>query len=399
MPQFAWKGIGLDGLDQSGVRAARSNKQLDALLLSENIALLNALVVTPYSQFRPIPVSVRTAFFDQMATLIEAGVYLDVALQVLAEQTTHVGFTKVIQDISVSVQEGSQLHEALEVYPQLFDSVMISVIKAGQEAGNLPSALRAIATYLAFREQFRSTIRKVCMLPAITCLFFALVASIIIGFIVPSFASLYQSAGKELPGSTQTLLWLSSWISISGFALLIPCGGALYGGIKLIKRSPKVARMHQNFLLNMPVIGHIIWYGNLLAYMQALSILTAGGVHVAPALQLALGALSMDSLHDIFMKVGKDVDRGKHVSRALQEHAGKFCGPSVIALIRIGEESGRLDRAFEQVVTVYQQRLEKTSSLVTTLVQPVLMIVLGLMITGLIFAVYVPIFNLSEVIS
>ena len=149
----------------------------------------------------------------------------------------------------------------------------------------------------------------------------------------------------------------------------------------------------------MPVIGHILWYGNLLAYMQALAILTAGGVHVAPALQLALGAISMNKLHTTFATVGCDVEKGMHVSRALNEHARAFCGPSVIALIRVGEESGRLDRAFEQVVVVYQQRLEKTSSLVTTLVQPLLMIVLGLMITGLIFAVYVPIFNLSEVIS
>ena len=214
MPQFAWKGIGLDGQDQKGVLTARSCKQLDALLLSKNIALLSASVIAPYGRLRPIPVSVRTAFFDQLATLIEAGVYLDAALEILAEQTTHVGFTKVIQDVSESVQEGSQLHEALEVYPDLFDSVMVNVVRSGEEAGNLPVALRSIATYLAFRDQFRSTIRRVCMLPAITCLFFGLVAGIIIGFIVPSFANLYQSAGKELPGTTQTLLWLSSWFSL-----------------------------------------------------------------------------------------------------------------------------------------------------------------------------------------
>ncbi len=399
MPQFAWKGIGLDGHDQKGMLTARSCKQLDTMLLNQNIALLEASVIAPYGRLRPISVSLKTTFFEQLATLIEAGVYLDAALLILAEQTTHVGFNKVIQDISSSIEEGSQLHEALAVYSGLFDVVIINVVRSGEEAGNLPVALRSIAKYLAFCEQFRSTMRRVCMLPAITCMFFALVAGIIIGFIVPSFASLYQSAGKELPGTTQTLLWLASWFTMSGLLLLIVCCLALYACIKMIKRSQKVVSAYERILLKTPVIGHIMWYGNLLSYMQALAILTAGGVHVSPALELALGAISMTELKNKFYAVWADVDRGKQVSRAVGIHVPTFCGPSVIALIRIGEESGRLDRAFEQVVAVYQQRLEKTSVLVTTLIQPLLMIVLGLMITGLIFAVYVPIFNLSEVVS
>lgn len=399
MPQFAWKGINLNGIDQKGVHVARTYKQLDTMLLSQNIALLEASVIPPYGRLSPISITLKTTFFDQIATLIEAGVYLDAAFEILAEQTTHVGFNKVIQDIRASIEEGSQLHEALAVYSGLFDVVIINVVRSGEEAGNLPVALRSIAKYLAFCEQFHSTIRRVCMLPGITCAFFALVAGIIIGFIVPSFASLYQSAGKELPGTTQTLLWLASWFTMSGLLLLMVCCAVLYVCIKMIKRSQNVVSIYERMLLRIPVIGHLIWYGNLLAYMQALAILTAGGVHVAPALEHALGAISMTELKNKFYAVWQDVDRGTHVSRAVGTHVASFCGPSVLALIRIGEESGRLDRAFEQVVAVYQQRLEKMSALVTTLIQPLLMIVLGLMITGLIFAVYVPIFNLSEVVS
>lgn len=399
MAQFTWKGIGLDGLDKSGIQNARSCKQLDAILLSQNIALLESSVILPYSRICSIPIAVRTVFFDQLATLLEAGVYLDVALAILTEQTAHTGFTRVIQDIASSVQEGSQLHEALEVYTSLFDSVIISVVRSGQDAGNLPLALRSIAKYLAYREQFRATIRRVCMLPLITCLFFAVVAAIIVGFIVPSFASLYQSAGKELPATTQTLLWLSSWFSLSGFILLVPCVVILCICTRALKRSARLVSIYEHLLLRLPVIGHLVWYGNLLAYMQALAILTGGGVHVSHALQVSLGAISLKSLQDFFARVGFDVHQGRQVSLALKDHAQAYCGPSVLALIRVGEESGRLDRAFEQVVVVYQQQLEKTSALVTTLIQPLLMIVLGLMITALIFAVYVPIFNLSEVIS
>ncbi|MGE0009945.1 MAG: type II secretion system F family protein [Candidatus Babeliales bacterium] len=399
MAQFAWKGIGLDGLDKSGVQKARSCKQLDALLLSQNIALLEASVIAPYSRLRPVSLSLRTTFFDQLATLLEAGVYLDAALAILAEQTAHAGFASVINDIASSVQEGSQFHEALDVYKDLFDTVIISVVRSGQEVGNLPVALRSIAKYLAFREQFKATIKRVCMLPLITCLFFLVVAVIIIGFIVPSFASLYQSAGKELPATTQTLLWLSSWVSLAGLALLVPFFVVLYLCVRVLKRSYKVMRIYEAVLLNVPIIGRIIGYGNLLSYMQALAILSAGGVHVAQALKLALGAISVTSLHDTFIQVHYDVQHGKHVSVALKQSNALYGGPSVLALLRVGEESGRLDRAFEQVVVVYQQQLEKTSNLVTTLIQPLLMIALGLMITGLIFAVYVPIFNLSEVIS
>lgn len=399
MAQFTWKGIGLDGLDKSGIQRARSCKQLDAMLFNQNIALLEASVILPYNRMRSIPIGVRTVFFDQLATLLEAGVYLDVALAILTEQTAHRGFTLVLQDIRSSVQEGSQLHEALEVYSNLFDPVIISVVRSGQDAGNLPLALRSIAKYLSFREQFRATMRRVCMLPLITCLFFAVVAAIIVGFIVPSFASLYQSAGKELPATTETLLWLSSWFSLSGLMLLGPCLALLSICIQALKRSAKLVRFYEQVLLQLPVIGHLVWYGNLLAYMQALAILTGGGVHVSHALQVSLGAISLNTLQESFARVGLDVHHGKHVSVALREHTESYCGPSVLALIRVGEESGRLDRAFEQVVVVYQQQLEKVSTLVTTLLQPLLMIVLGLMITALIFAVYVPIFNLSEVIS
>lgn len=399
MPQFAWKGIGLDGLDQAGTTVARSVHQLDAVLLNQNIALLDAKVINPYSFLRPVPVAEITAFFDQLQTLIQAGVYLDAALEILAEQITHSSFKAVIKDVSASVQEGSQLHEAMEVYPDLFDAVMIQVVRSGQEAGNLPLALRSVAQYVSFKEQFRSTIKKVCMLPAITCVFFALVAVIIIGFIVPSFASLYQSAGKQLPETTQTLLTLSSWVSLSGAVILVPCFAMLYACSRMFKRCQSVVHTYQRMLFYTPIVGHIIWYGNVLAYMQALSLLTAGGVHVASALELAQGAVNNAHLKKTFSQVTDDVDQGMHVSLALSKHAFSICPPSILALVRVGEESGRLDRAFEQIGAVYQQRLEKMSTLVTTLVQPVLMIVLGLMITGLIFAVYVPIFNLSDVIS
>lgn len=399
MPQFSWKGIGLNGLDQSGVLTARSHKQLEALLFSQDVALLSSSVVRPYSRLRPIGVSVKTAFFDQLATLLEAGVFLDTALQILYEQTDNNSFKKVLADIGFSVQEGSQLHEAVGVYPELFDEVIVTVIQSGQEAGSLPITLRSIANYLTSRQQFATTIRRVSMLPAITCTFFLLIAGIIIGFIVPSFASLYQSAGKQLPQTTQTLLWLSSWFSISGLLLSVPLFGALYGAWRYGKRSDSIANTYEAIILRLPIVGHLIWYGSALAYMQALAILTAGGVHVVPALKFALGALHTKRLKNIFSKVHTEVDHGSLVSHSLARHAGQFCSPSVIALVRVGEESGRLDCAFGQVAKVYQQRLEGTSSLVTTLVQPLLMIVLGLMITGLIFAVYVPIFNLSSVVS
>jgi len=399
MPQFAWKGIGLDGLDYKGVLAATSYKRLRSLLVTQDVALVSASVVRPYSRLRPIGIGVKTAFFDQLATLLEAGVYLDAALQILYEQADNRSFKKVLADIVTSVQEGSQLHEALGVYPELFDEVMVTVLCAGQEAGNLPATLRSVADYLAFRQQFTTTLRQVSMLPAITCTFFLIIAGIIIGFIVPSFASLYQSAGKQLPQTTQTLLWLSSWVSLSGLLMSGPFLGVLYGAWRYGKRSDGIARLYEAVILRVPIIGHLIWYGSALAYMQALSILTGGGVHVVPALSLARGTLHTKKLKTIFTNVHHEVDQGSLVSHSMARHAGRFCSPSIIALLRVGEESGRLDRAFGQVAKVYQQRLEATSSMVSTLVQPILMIVLGLMITGLIFAVYVPIFNLSSVIS
>jgi len=398
MAYFTWKGIDLEGSIHKGKLFARSSVELDALLFKQEIALLSC---APAKQLfflgRTIHQSQKIQFFKQCAQLLEAGVLLPDALTVIYSQTHHRQWHIVLATISNSVCQGSSLSQALEGYPMVFDSVMINMVHVGQESGRLVESLGLLSDYLTTEHEFGNSMRSAAMVPMITLGFFAVIALAIFIFIIPHFITMFESVKQELPAVTRMMIASSDFFR-SWYVLLVI---GLIAVSSIVVRSfittQRGAFVWDSFLLRMPCVGFLITQSSLANFLQAMAMLISGGMHVVPALAVAKGMIGNKRISHHIEIIEKEVQAGSSLSQAMVYEPGQIFGAHAIAIIKVGEESGRLTVLLNQTARMYQESIKKQITLLTTLINPLLMIILGLLITFLVFAVYLPVFNLSNV--
>lgn len=398
MAYFVWQGIDLSGKIHTGKRFATSKTELDSLLFKQEIALLSC------RQARQIPFigrsinqALKIQFFKQLTELLSAGVLLPDALIVISSQTHHVGLQDCLSHIAASVQEGNSFSQALGKYPLVFDTIMIKMAHVGEESGGLVVALTMLTEYLTTIYEFRKQVRSASMVPLITFIFFCLIAVGIFLFIIPQFVSMFQSVAHELPYVTYIMMQISD-ILRSRYVFLV--FGMLLGAGMMFRSFIKTERgslLWDSFLLKVPGVGFFIQQSSLAYFLQALAMLGGGGMPLVPSLAIAREMISNKVIKQHIDLIMGDVEAGSSLSQAMIHDPGQIFGPEAIAIIRVGEESGRLTLLLGRTAQAYQERVRKAIATLTALINPLLMIVLGLLITFLIFAVYLPIFNLSNV--
>ncbi len=392
MPYFKWKGVNLCGDIQHGVLRARSLLDLDEQLLRKEIGLMRAQLKKPIF-FSRVSLSMQVTFFRQLAILVNAGVYIDRAISLLAKQTTHRVFRELLEDVSADVQHGASLGQSLKS-AQLFDLIVIQMIQAGQDAGKLPQALEMISDYVESKEQFYKKLRSAALIPTITFAAFIIIALFIMVSIVPPLGALFSSSGQELPKLTHFMLQISTLLtSINGFVLLAGIGAAFFIFRLLTKRFV----MSDRIVLVVPIFGQLMKDSSAAYYLYAAGLLIYGRVNVVQALNVARSSIKNRWLSQQFSVLESMVDRGVALSQSLEEIG--LVGPDVCGMVMVGEQAGNMGFMVMRAADLYKQRINRKLLIISSLVQPILMIVLALLILGLILAVYMPLFNLSSVIT
>lgn len=399
MPQYKWYGINLEGKTCTGMQVAQSHHELTSVLFQEEVALLGYRIKRPTPFIHTVSLEEKITFFKQLRLLLAAGIFLDQSLQLIMHQIKKNYFKAVIQDILTDIQNGSTLAHAFRNYPFIFDELSMVIIQSGQESGRMIAALDELSNYQELFLNFKKKIRAILLMPCITFIFFLLIAAIIMIIIVPRFNTLFSSCNQACSTSTTFIFVLSDFVRTIWFPIYSILALLVMMGIKyVIKRTERMHRMMHWCMASLPLLKSITHQITFVYYFQSLALLTKTGIHLVIALEIA-----QQSIHNYYVRarmerVHQAILEGTSFSAAIMQEQRLF-SDQIVALLAVGNESACMPFVFEQIALVYKEQINRTLTTLATLVQPLLMIILGLLITSLVFALYVPLFNLSSVIG
>lgn len=398
MPYYHWKGVGLSGGIKTGYAFACSPLALDLLLFKRDIAILSCVVSS--TLFLPsITKETVKNFFERLAVLLRAGVLLPEALAMLRDTMGHVRMQLVLDDIVQQVVVGIPLHKALIMHQAIFDERMVQMVYIGQETGSMPIVVQAMATYLETVLAFRAKIKSAAMAPTISFLFFLAVIAVIIVGIIPTLASVFNSVNQQLPAITGFLLATSNFLrSWFGLFVVVVIAGITFFGIRRLLLSPRFKQLYDGLILKIPFVRDIAYNTQRAWFLDSLALLIGGGMPLVPALSIAERSCVNSKIYEYVSTIGNAVAAGSSLSAALQQCPAELFDPESIAIITVGENVGQLAAVLSQAADISRNRATRSLAIIANVIQPLLFIILGLLITLLILAVYAPIFTLSWVI-
>lgn len=397
MPYFKWTGIDLYGNTRRGTMFARTTSELDEFLLKKEIALLQQTSIKPLT-FGGIKQSYLIEFFKHNALLLQSGVLLPEALFLtfVHLQTKSIRLQEVISTLIEEIRNGASVKEAFGKYPHIFDLITVTMLDAGQESGALGAAFSLVATRLERKEHFYKKIRSALVTPAITFLFFIISMLFILKVIVPSFAVHFMQAGQTLPFVTRMVLSVSSMLNLSFVVIFcsVLCMSALL--LKQLARVPRFKRVLDSIALSIPLLKDAIMQSAQSSYLQSLGLLLEQGVHLVRALVIARVSVANSILQEELIELEHNVIQGRTLSNAMRLSVQEFFSLETIALVAVGEESGSLGRKLVNAALAQEEKLLQKVTLVTTWLQPIVMLLLGVLVAALIFALYVPLFEVPQ---
>lgn len=391
MPYFAWKGVNLKAQGCKGYCFARNEQELDDYLFRKDIALLSyktkKLLFT-----RSIANQCKIDYFLQIKMLVQAGMHVPSALRLVAQQTSVLALTMKAHSIADHVESGSSIAQALGFHKKTFNALICHLLSVGQESGNLSACLDVLTMHLESMESFRARLRTALLLPAITFAFFMGVIAIMLVVIVPQLANVFTSMHRELPASTQTMLALSNLLRSGQIFVILGIGAIPLSLLLFYFKSESGRIKRDSVLLKMPVVKQVIINKTMAHFFQSLQLLLKGGLPLLTAIRIIKASLTNYEIQTMVATIEQEINAGSSLAAALEPFP-VLCSAEIISLVAIGQESGNLIMILERISQIYQNRLLKTLNRINALFQPFLLIVLGLMITGLILAMYSPVMN------
>lgn len=399
MPYFAWKGVDLAGNMHTGKLFARSVYDVDQFLFAKReVALLQVQEVSPWWLSGSIPLAHKVHFFRHLATLLHAGILLPEALNILSEQTEHERLQEVLCGLSFDVHEGLPLNVAFQKYPSVFTRLMVQLLDVGHQAGTLGGVLKALGDHAESLADFKKKMRAAALMPVITLLVFCCITLIIFMVVIPQFKTVFASMGKALPPLTAAMVNISEGVQNP---LFWGVGGAVVLGVTALSRMPKTVAMQtkiDGLVLRLPCVGALVIHSSLVYFLQALALLLKSGMHVVPALGIAKQAVGNSVLQGYLTQVEQDVNAGYQLSTALQRVPGNIFGQDCQALIHVGENAACMSTMLEKSADLQRAKVDASLKFLTMVFQPLLMVILGLLITFLVFAVYLPVIQLGDIV-
>ncbi|MDH4073111.1 MAG: type II secretion system F family protein, partial [Gammaproteobacteria bacterium] len=335
-------------------------------------------------------------FSRQLATMLASGIPLVQAFEIVGVGHDKPAMQKLILDIKMNIEGGSSLHESLAKHPLYFDDLFVNLVEAGEQAGALETLLEKIATYKEKTEAIKKKIKKALTYPAAVLVVAVVVTIILLIFVIPSFEDLFRGFGADLPAFTRMVIDLSEFVRNRGWVLAALAGGAVYAFLYFHKRSRAMRHFLDRTALKMPIIGPILQKASIARYARTLSTMFAAGVPLVEALDSVAGATGNIVYEQGVLRMKDEVSTGQRLQQAM-ENTDLFPN-MVIQMIAVGEESGSLDEMSAKVADFYEEDVDNAVDNLSSLLEPMIMAILGVLVGGLVVAMYLPIFKMGSVI-
>jgi type IV pilus assembly protein PilC len=394
---FAWEGKDKRGNRVKGKSLAPDEVVLRSELRRQGIApskiKKQSAAVGRGGKVKPEDIAV---FSRQLATMLAAGIPLVQAFEIVGNGNDKPAMQKLILDIKADVEGGTSLHESLGKHPLYFDDLFVNLVEAGEQAGALESLLDKIATYKEKTEALKKKVKKALFYPAAVLVVAVIVTIILLIFVIPQFEELFKGFGADLPAFTQFVINLSKALQSDGLFIGAVVGAAFWSFFYFKKRSRKMREFLDRTSLKVPIIGPILNKSAIARYARTLATMFAAGVPLVEALESVAGATGNVVYEDAVLRMRDEVATGQRLQRAM-EATGLFPN-MVIQMIAVGEESGSLDSMSAKVATFYEAEVDNAVDSMSSLLEPLIMAVLGVLVGGLVIAMYLPIFKLGSVV-
>jgi type IV pilus assembly protein PilC len=393
---FAWEGRDKRGARVKGRSVAPDEKTLRAELRRQGIAPSKVAKQRQGGKGgKPTPGDIAI-FARQLATMLTAGIPLVQAFEIVGSGNDKPSMQKLILDIKADVEGGTSLHEALAKHPLYFDDLFVNLVEAGEQAGALESLLDKIATYKEKTEALKKKVKKALFYPAAVLVVAVVVTVVLLIFVIPQFEALYKGFGADLPAFTQFVIGISRFIQTKGLFLGAVLGGLAWSFFYFKKRSKAMREFLDRAVLKIPVIGPILNQAAIARYARTLSTMFAAGVPLVEALESVAGATGNIVYEKAVLRMRDEVSTGQRLQRAM-EATGLF--PNMVnQMIAVGEEAGSLDEMSGKVATFYEAEVDNAVDAMSSLLEPMIMVILGVLVGGLVIAMYLPIFKLGSVV-
>jgi len=398
MPTFQWKGKNRYGDVVGGVRVARSVEDLSRALQREQISVMDISAARkklelPFLQRQKVKLKDLAIYSRQLSVLIDAELPLIQSLNILAEQTKNKYFKTVIKDIREDVEAGSTLNQAKRKFPNVFDDLYCNLVASGEQSGSLDIMLRRLAEYLEKIVRLRAQVRQAMIYPSAVLSFAIVVCIFMLWKVIPVFASIFLELGAELPFLTSIVLSLS--VFIQKYILFMAIGVvAIIFGIRYWRKTESGRRILDKFLLRMPLFGKLLEKVGLSRVTRTLSTLLSGGVPMLESLKITSSTSGNVIIEDHIMQARSMVAEGTSLRDALREK-GRFPF-MMIQMVGVGEATGTLDEMLTKLADFYDEEVEYSVANLLSILEPILLIVVGLIVGSIVISMYLPIFDLMS---
>jgi len=335
-------------------------------------------------------------FSRQLATMLAAGIPLVQGFEIIGAGHEKPAMQRLILDIKSDVEGGTSLHEALAKHPLYFDDLYINLVEAGEQAGALEGLLDKIASYKEKTEALKKKVKKALFYPAAVLAVAVVVTIILLIFVIPQFESLFKGFGADLPAFTQMVINLSRFVQNDGIYIAAVVAALFWTFFYFKKRSKKMREFLDRMALKVPIIGPILNKAAIARFARTLSTMFAAGVPLVEALESVAGATGNIVYENAVMRMRDEVATGQRLQRAME--TTELFPNMVVQMIAVGEESGSLDTMSGKVATFYEAEVDNAVDAMSSLLEPLIMVILGVLVGGLVIAMYLPIFKLGAVV-
>ncbi len=401
MPFYTWHGIDIAGRDHKGTLFARNETALEVMLFEQGIALLHADIKTSlFNRQHQISYAILAEFSAAMTHLLKADVPLDLSLSLTSKTIRDPLMRAILIDVAQCVREGQSLSVAFACHKNYIDNLLIYVIEAGQESGNLFEAFDALACYYSNQKDLREKLRTSLIVPCITFIALFIIMLTVFIVVIPRFQSLFSLFNKSLPATTRSLFAISAAMQTVDFWFFV---AIVLGSILIFVRflrSKRFRPLLDRAVLLVPVVGPLISSYSLTLFLQTLAFLLRAGVHLVKALTIARNVITNTALLQGFDQMIAMIESGKSLSESFKECLAPYkIIEDVESLFVVGEVTGHLASSVDRVSQLYKQKTYTLLSRIARIIPMILLIVLGLMIALLMIALYLPLLSFAKLID
>jgi type IV pilus assembly protein PilC len=335
-------------------------------------------------------------FTRQLATMVDAGLAMVQSLQALAEQTTNKVMRDVIKDVTARVEAGDSFSEALQKHPKVFSRLYVCMVAAGEKGGLLAEILARLATYLENAARLRKKVKSAMMYPTVVTVVAIAITIFLLVKVVPVFGEIFASFGSTLPAPTQFLIDISNIVKKWIFAILLGGAALVYAWFYFIKTPPGRWFWDQN-RIRLPIFGVIAHKICLARFTRTLASLIRSGVPILEVLQIVSQTVGNVVMEKSIKTAAGDIERGEGISIALAKHP--IFPAMIIRMITAGEQTGKIDNMLERISDFLDEEIETTLSGLTALIEPILIVFLGVVVGGMVICMFLPIFKMPEIVN